>query len=121
MPTNMTHSSVEPSTPPARMATRSKNATTHPGAILRDGRTHWSKEEIDEAKKLKNAQTAAKEQKKAEKVARKVRGEANLARLEEAEDARIANTDTEFPRQRLKKSLSYSSLCLVINSLFRKQ
>jgi hypothetical protein len=45
------------------MATRSKNATTHPGAILQDiQRVRRSKAEIAEEKELKNALVKAKQQ-----------------------------------------------------------
>jgi len=101
----MTRNAAEPPTTPARMTTRSKNATTHPGAILQDQRIRRTKEEVDEEKGLKNAQMVAKEQRKAEKAARKARGEEYIARLEEFEDATIANADSEFPRHQLKKSL----------------
>jgi hypothetical protein len=101
----MARNTVEPSTTPTRMTTRSKNATTHPGAILQDQRVRRTKEELEEEKESKNAQMAAKKQRKAEKAARKTRGEVYVARLEEYEDAAIANADSEFPRHRLKKSM----------------
>jgi hypothetical protein len=54
---------------------------------------------------LKNTKIAAKAQKKAEKEARKVKGEAYIAQLEVVEDANIANTDSEFPRHRRREFL----------------
>jgi hypothetical protein len=91
---------------PTRMTTRAKNATAHPGAILQDTqRARRSKEEINQEKELKNIQKEAKAQKKAAIAAKKVRGEAYIAQLEDAEDATIANVDRAFPRHKLKKSL----------------
>jgi len=61
-PSTMTScSTIEPSSPPTRMTTRSKNETAHPGAILRDQRTRQTKEELNEVKRLKNVQMEAKE------------------------------------------------------------
>jgi hypothetical protein len=88
------------------MTTRSKNANAHPGNILRDAqRVHRTREEINEEKVLKNIQMEAKQKKKAENEAKRARGEANIARLEAAEDAAIANASSAFPRHKQKKSL----------------
>ena len=87
------------------MTTRKKNATAHPGAILQNQRVRRTKEELVEEKILKNAQMLAKEQRKFEKAARKVRGEEYIALLEEDEDVALENADREFPRHKLKKSL----------------
>jgi len=84
---------------PTRMATQSKNATTHPGAILQDAqRVRRTKEEINQEKELKNAQMEANLKKKAT-------GEAYIAQLKEIEAAASANADNEFPRQKPKKGL----------------
>jgi len=86
------------------MATRKKNATAHPGAILQEQRVRQTKEELVEEKEKKNARMVAKEQKRTEKAAKKVRGEAYIALLEEAEDVAIENNNSEFPHHKLKKS-----------------
>jgi hypothetical protein len=100
---------------PTRMATRSKNATTHPGAILQEAqRVRRTKEEIAEEKELKIMQEEAKRQKKIANNARKANGEAHLKRLEEVEGAGTANAESEFPRHR---GLRQSDLCHSIINL----
>ena len=95
-----------PSPTSARMTTRSKNASTHPGAILQDTQClRQTKEEINQEKKLKSLQMEAKERKKAANASKKARGEAYIAQLEDAKDATIANADNAFPRHKAEKSL----------------
>lgn len=106
--TNMSRNTLQHGLPttPTRIATRSKNADTHPGAILQGTRrVRRTKDEINQEKDLKNIQTEAKEQKKVANAIKKARGQAYIAELEDAEDAAIANADNVFPRHRIKKSL----------------
>lgn len=100
MASNNTHN--EPHTPrPTRMVTRAKNATVHPGALLRDAqRSRRTREEIAEEKELKNLQTEAKQRKKFADKARKARGRASIQQLEKIEAAATANAEHEFPRHR---------------------
>jgi len=89
-----------------RMATRERNATVHPGALLKDAqRVRRTKEEIEQEKELKRIRAEAKAQKKTTSDDKKARGEARIAQLQEIEDASIANANSEFPRQKLKKGL----------------
>ena len=92
----------EPDSPRStRMKTWSKNATTHPGAILQDAqRVQRTKEEIAEAKTLKNLQMEAKVQKQNADKARKASGEVRIASLEGIEAIAAANAESRFPRHR---------------------
>lgn len=93
------HEPVSPQ--PTRMKTRSKNATTHPGAILRDVHgVRRTKEEVADAKMLKNLQIEAKLKKKNADEARKASGEAHITYLEGIEAVVAANDKTTLPRHR---------------------
>jgi hypothetical protein len=95
---------LEPNT--TRMATRERNATVHPGVVLKNAqRVRRTKEEIEREKELKRIRAEAKAQKKATSDDKKARGEARIAQLQEIEDASIANANSEFPRRKLKKGL----------------
>jgi hypothetical protein len=105
----MTHNTAQlgRTASPTRMTTRSKNADAHPGAILQDTqRARRTKEEINQEKQLKILRLEAKEKARVANAAKKARGEAYIAQLEEAEDVTLANADNDFPRHKPKKSLS---------------
>ena len=103
----MAHNNVQLEPDSRRMVTRTKNATTHPGAILQDAqRARRPKEEIEREKELKLIAIGARIEKEAADKAMKAKGKKRIAELEAIEDAAIANADSEFPRHRLKRGLS---------------
>jgi hypothetical protein len=94
-----TAQSMEPDsdTGPTRMTTRARNATTHPGNVLRESsRARRSKEEVQEEKERKAAKKKEKQRRLAEAKALGAAGNAFVAQRE-MDMAAAANN---FPRHR---------------------
>ncbi len=87
-----------------RIATRPKNANTHPGTMAQNAlRVRRTKEEIQQEKELKKAKKEAKEIQKIADEAKKVAGEEYVAERELEEAAATANAGEDFPRKRLRR------------------
>jgi len=79
-----------------RMTTRPRNATAHPGHVVRESsQTHHDKEEIQYEKDQKHVRKAAKLKQLAEAKAMKAEGRAFVAQRDAAAVAK-----SEFPRHR---------------------
>jgi len=91
---------------PTHMTTRARNATVHPGNIVREnlGIRH-SKEEVQQEKVLKNARKTAKNKKKANAEALKIAGQAFVANLEMEEAVAAANAESDSPRHRTVRGM----------------
>ena len=91
---------------PTCMTTRARNATVHPGNIVRENLgVRRSKEEVQQEKVLKNARKTAKNEKKANAEALKIAGQAFVANLEMEEAVAAANAESDFPRHRTVRGM----------------
>jgi hypothetical protein len=102
---------------PTRMSTRARNATAHPGNVLRGSRVHRNKEEIEEEKKKKKVKKEGKEKRMAEARALKAAGNAFVAQRDMEDIAATAEMEKNFPRHRNATRgmvVLLGSQCLVI-------
>jgi hypothetical protein len=83
------------------MATRSANATTHPGNIvLESGRSRRNKEELLQEKEQKKARKEAAERKKIQADAWREAGKAFVTQLEAEDAAAAVKAQKDLPRHR---------------------
>lgn len=100
----------EPNTKSTRMATRTRNATVHPGHVVMEStRARRSKEEIQQEKESKQAAKEAKEKKKIEKEARIAAAQVFIAQCEQEQKTTIDNATKEFPRHQTARMYCLSA------------
>jgi polyphosphate kinase 2 (PPK2 family) len=98
---NKTKASESEARSTSRMATRSANATAHPGNIvLESGRSRRNKEELRQEKEQKKARKEAEERKKIQADAWWEAGKAFVMQLEAKDAAAKAKAEKDLPRHR---------------------
>lgn len=98
---NMPRVNTAEAVEPARVMTRARNATAHPGLVdLDSARAHRNKDDIRREKELKKTKKQEEERKKAQANALKTAGRQFVVQQEKEEKAAAAADAKKYPRHR---------------------